>query len=214
MVSLLGWHKGKTLETFINRFPVKEFETDDEYIWQVVASARRNVPLVGARNENGEPITSVSTGMVGAGTAPFYLIFAEHAFHDGEYIVGNLNEIYQFRILGDGREEGTNVVYTVELGGGNTAGVPVERLLAGERFSVETAYVESELSRKVGGIRYSTPVTMRNEWSHIRITHKVSGAMLNRKLAVGVPIAKETTSGYKTDTVDMWMHWADWEVEQ
>lgn len=55
---------------------------------------------------------------------------------------------------------------------------------------------------------------MRNEWSHVRITHKVSGAMLNRKLAVGIPIAKETTSGYKVDTVDMWMHWADWEVEQ
>lgn len=152
--------------------------------------------------------------MVGAGTAPFYLVFAEHCFHDGEYIVGNLNEVYQFRILGDGKEEGTNVVYTVELAGGNTAGVPAGRLLAGERFSVETAYVESELSRKVGGIRYSTPVTMRNEWSHIRITHKVSGAMLNRKLAVGVPISKETPSGYKTDTVDMWMHWADWEVEQ
>lgn len=35
--------------------------------------------------------------------------------------------------------------------GGNSAGVPVERLLEGERFSVETAYVEKELSRGVGG---------------------------------------------------------------
>lgn len=55
---------------------------------------------------------------------------------------------------------------------------------------------------------------MRNEWSHIRIVHKVSGAMLNRKLAVGVPITKETNKGYTTDVVNMWMHWADWEVEQ
>lgn len=86
-----------------------------------------------------------------------------------EYIVGNLNELYQFRILGNARLEGTNAVYKVELAGGNTDGVPAERLLAGERFSVEAAFVESELSRKVGDIRYSSPVSMRNEWSTIRI---------------------------------------------
>lgn len=69
---------------------------------------------------------------------------------DGEYIVGNLNEIYQFRILGNARLEGSNAVYKVELGGANTQGVPAERLLAGERFSVEAAFVENELSREVG----------------------------------------------------------------
>lgn len=40
--------------------------------------------------------------------------------------------------------------YKVELAGGNTDGCPAERLLAGERFSVEAAFVEKELSRKVG----------------------------------------------------------------
>lgn len=34
--------------------------------------------------------------------------------------------------------------------GGNTEGVPAERLQSGERFSVETAYVERELSRRAG----------------------------------------------------------------
>lgn len=68
---------------------------------------------------------------------------------DGEYIVGNLNELYQFRILGDPKSEGTNYVYKVELGGGNMNGVPAERLLSGERFSVESAFVEEELSRKI-----------------------------------------------------------------
>lgn len=33
---------------------------------------------------------------------------------------------------------------------GITTGIPAERLLAGERFSVEYAPVERELSRKVG----------------------------------------------------------------
>ena len=77
---------------------------------------------------------------------------------DGEYIVGNLNELYQFRILGDPKSEGTNYVYKVELGGGNMNGVPAERLLSGERFSVESAFVEEELSRSVGD-RLKTYVT-------------------------------------------------------
>ena len=62
--------------------------------------------------------------MIGAGTAPFYLVFDENWFSDGEYIVGNLNELYQFRILGEPKEEGSNYVYKVELGGGNVNGVP------------------------------------------------------------------------------------------
>lgn len=54
---------------------------------------------------------------------------------------------------------------------------------------------------------------MRNEWSTVRIQHKVPGSMLNKKLAVGIPIVKET-EGRATKTVaNMWMHVVDWEVE-
>lgn len=125
---------------------------------------------------------------------------------DGEYIVGNLNEVYQFRILGDARIEGSNFAYKVELAGGNVNGVPAERLLAGERFSVEAAFVEKELSRKVGDVRFNSPVNMRNEWSTIRIQHKVTGSMLNKKLAVGIPIVKETNGRYTHEIADKWMH--------
>ena len=44
--------------------------------------------------------------------------------------------------------EGTNAVYKCEVMGGITSGVPSERLLAGERFSVGFAPVERELSRR------------------------------------------------------------------
>ncbi len=209
MVQLLAYQRGKTLDTFLSQFPVREFEDDSEYTWDVIGSSRRNIPLVEARDENGTPITAETPGMVGVGTAPFYLVFPEDWFADGEYIVGNLNELYQFRILGDPRIEGTNAVYKVELAGGNTTGCPVERLLAGERFSIEAAFVEKELSRKVGDIRFSTPVSMRNEWSNIRIQHKVPGSMLNKKLAVGIPIVKDG----KKDVKNMWMHVVDYEVE-
>lgn len=210
MVQLLATQRGKTLDTFLNQFPTREFEDDNEYYWDVVGSSRRNIPLIEARDENGSVVTAAS-GNVGAGTAPFYLVFPEDWFADGEYIVGNLNEVYQFRILGDARMEGTNAVYKVELAGGNTIGCPAERLLAGERFSVEAAFVEKELSRKVGDIRFSSPISMRNEWSQIRIQHKVPGSMLNKKLAVGIPMVDNKT-GKKT-VANMWMHQVDYEVE-
>ena len=214
MVQLLAYYRGKTLDTFLSQFPVKEFEDDNEYYWDVIGSSRRSIPLVGARDENGGDVTSGS-GMVGAGTAPFELIFAEDWFADGEVIVGTLNQVYPFRILGEPKFEGTNVVYKVELMGGNTNGVPAERLLAGERFTVEYAPVERELSRKVGDIRFTSPVSMRNEWSTIRIQHKVPGSMLNKKLAVGIPVTKATEGGKLVkSTVNMWMHNVDWEVEQ
>ena len=33
MVQLLAFYRGKTLETFLNRFPTKEFADDNEYTW-------------------------------------------------------------------------------------------------------------------------------------------------------------------------------------
>lgn len=212
MVQLLAFYRGKTLDTFLSQFPVKEFEDDSEFYWDVIGSSRRNIPLIEARDENGNVVNS-NSGMIGANTTPFYLVFPEDWFADGEVIVGNLNEIYQFRILGDPRIEGTNAVYTVELMGGNTSGVPAERLLAGERFSIEAAFVERELSRAVGDVRFASPVSMRNEWSVVRIQHKVTGSMLNKKLAVGIPVAKETEGRYQKDVVNKWMHYVDYEVE-
>lgn len=213
MVQLQAWQRGKTLDTILSQIPTREFDEGSEYFWDVLGSSRRNIPLVEARDENGTPVTSAS-GMVGAGTAPFYLVFGEDWFADGEYIVGNLNELYQFRILGDPRMEGTRAVYKVELAGGNVDGCPAERLLAGERFSIEAAFVEEELSRKVGDIRFSTPISLRNEWSTVRIQHKVAGKRLNQKLAVGIPMMSTTESGETTTKVaNMWMHYVDWELE-
>ena len=76
MVQLLALHRGKTYETFLSKYPVKEFTDDTEYFWDVIGSSRRNIPLVEARTEDGTVITAAS-GMVGAGFAPFYLVFAE-----------------------------------------------------------------------------------------------------------------------------------------
>ena len=85
MVKLLAYQRGKTLDTLLNQFPSMEFESDEEYTWDVVASSRRNIPLVEARDENGEVVED-NGQMVGAGTAPFYLVFAEDWFADGRLV--------------------------------------------------------------------------------------------------------------------------------
>lgn len=132
-----------------------------------------------------------------------------------EFIVGNLNEAYQFRILGDAIPVGTNYKYKVELAGGNLTGVPAERLLAGERFSIEAAFVEASLSRKVGDVRYASPAAMRNEWSTVRIQHKVPGNMLKKKLAIGIPVQTQDSAGKVIKkTEPMWMFHVDYAVEQ
>lgn len=75
-------------------------------------------------------------------------------------IVGELNEIYPIRVIGNGRNEGSNTIYKVELMGGITEGMPADELAAGKRFSVEYAPVERELSRKVGDLQKLTIVCL------------------------------------------------------
>lgn len=211
MVQLLALHRGKSLESELAKYPTKEFDTDDEFTWHVIGSSRRNIPLVEARNESGA-VVKLGDPNVGVGTAPFQLVFGEDWFADGEVLFGNLNEVYPMRVLGDPKSEGTNFVYRVELMGGITDGIPAERLLAGERFSHEFAPIERELSRKVGDVRFTAPVAMRNEWTTLRKQYKVPGStMLNKKLACGVPIV-DKNGNKKVQT--MWMPWVEWQFEQ
>ena len=208
MVQMLAQHRGKCLDSYLQQFPTKYFETDDEYTWDVIGSSRRNIPLIEARDMNDTPITS---GNAGENGAPFKLVFGEDWFADGEVIVGELNEVYPLRILGQPRMEGSNAVYTVELMGGILDGMPYSQLSAGKRFSWEYAPVEDTMSLEVGDVRYTSATAMRNEWSHIRIQTKVPGNILDKKLAVGIPFVDK--AGQK-QVANTWMHHVDYKVEE
>ena len=209
MVRLMEHNFGKSLETYLNRFPTKYFEEDSDIVWQLIGSSRKNIPLYEARDLDGNVIT---TGMAGARTEPFYLVFQEDWFADGNVVVGEKNEIYPLRVLGDCRIEGTLYVYKVELMGGVTSGMPAEELQMGKRFSDDYSPVEKEGSRKVGDVRFAAPVSMRNEFSRIRIQHKVFGNQLGKKLICGIPIKDDKTG--KVNTVNYWMHHVDWTIEE
>lgn len=212
MTQLLAYQNGKTLDTFLSQFPTKTFESDDEYVWPVIGSTTKNLPLVEARTIDGTAINAAS-GNAGTNGEPFYVVFDEDLFADGALIVGELNEIYPLRIIGDGYREGTNVRYKVQLWGSATAtGMPAAQLLPGKRFSKDFAPVEREFSRKVDDITFSSPITMRNEFTTIRMQHKVSGALINKKIAFGIPIEDPKTKAVKN--FDMWMHYEQWVLEQ
>lgn len=145
MVQLLAFHVGKSIESFLAGFPTKEFDNDEEYYWEVLGSAKRNIPLIEARTADGNPITSnMMPGEV------FYLVFGEDWFADGEVLWGTYNEVYPVRVLGDARFEGTNAVYKCEVFGNVPGGIPADAFNPGERFSIGYAPVEKEMSRKVG----------------------------------------------------------------
>ena len=81
MVQLLAYHRGKTLETMLSAFPTKEFDTDDEYTWDVVASSRRNIPLVEVRDAQGAEAKTA----VGANGEPFYLVLPDSCSRGSTY---------------------------------------------------------------------------------------------------------------------------------
>lgn len=210
MIKLLYANRGMSLERNLMRFPVKYFETDDDYTWELIGSSRRNIALVEARY-NGA-VVEANDFNVGIGGSTIELVFPENYFFDGYIIVGEKNEEYPFRILEEPRVEGTYYVYKVELTGKNKQnGCPGEELVGGKRFSDEYAPVEREMSRKVGDVRYATPFSMRNEFSTIRISTKVAGNKMNRKLETGIPVM---TKEGKLQVNKMWIHQVDWTLEE
>ena len=212
MIQVLQRNFGNSLETMLSKYDTKWFDTDDEYYIDVLGNARRNVPLAEARYYNGEPVDEANAGVNGE---PFYLVFNEMWFFDGEIIYGELNEVYPFRITGKPIVEGTKYVYLVELANGTTTGVPVDRLQPGERFSYGFAPVERGLSKEVGGIRHSTPARLRNEFTTIRIHDEVSGDVYGKKIAMGVPTVDTDKSGKQVKSVtNMWMHMWEYTFEK
>ena len=205
-----------TLDTYLSReVPTREYEDDTDLFWDVVSSSRRNIPLVQARRCDGTPIEAENEENVGVGFEPFYLVFPVDWFALGEVLWGNFNEDYPVIVKEMGHAEGTNTVYLVEPFGAHLAnGIPAARLLPGERFSWAYAPIEKDFSRKVGDVRFSTPVSMRQGWSRLRIQHKIGGRELGKRLCCRIPVSKEVNGKIQHTTVDRWIYNVTWKIEE
>lgn len=210
VTKLLASSYGANLDALLSKFPVKYFDSDEEFTWDLIGSSERNYPLVEAREADGAVVTSGSTG-VGAGRAKFFLVFAERAFSDVNMIVGEKNEIYPIRILEEPEVEGTNYVYLCELMGNVLNGMPGSELVAGKRFSKEFSPVEDTLSIKGGDISFTSPIALRNEFSAIRMQHKAPGNMKNRPVVMPFQTIDPKTGSVVQQST--WMQHVEWLFE-
>ena len=187
---------GTDMYGYLNQFEKETFKTDADFTWDLIGSAIKNVALVEARIA-GVPITAADTpGQYGQ---EIELVFPEAHFSDVSIIVGHKNEVYPLRILADPISEGANYVYRTELVTGNGADfMPYEELVSGTRFSREFSPVSHSMSIKGAEITFTSPLSMRNAMSFIRLQHKTPGNMISRPMATG--FKGEDGQVYKTWT--------------
>ena len=209
-IKLLASSYGANLDSLLSKFPVKYFDSDDEFTWDLIGSSERNYPLVEARRADGSTVSGGAN--VGVARAKFKLIFAERAFSDVNVIVGEKNEVYPIRIVDEPESEGTNWVYECELMGTVLDGIPASELEAGKRFSKEYSPVEPFLSKKGGDVSFTSPIALRNEFSAIRMEHKAPGNMKDKRVAM--PFVTIDPKTGKTVQQITWMQHVEWVFEQ
>lgn len=200
---------GLDLDTYLNQFEPLDLDSDDDFTWDLIGTARRNVPLVEARlTATGGPVSG--TDRPGYGVSRFYMVFPEKWFTDVHIIVGPRNEEYPVQVKNDPVPEGTNWVYEVELITGSAQDfVPVEELEPGTLWSRDWSLVERHLSKKGGGVQFTSPFKMRNAFTMIRMQHQTPGNMVGRKMATMWPDPYNKGKFFKT-----WVDYQDYEFDR
>jgi len=200
------------LSTVLERYPMETLEDDEDYTWKLKGHDEKNVPLSFAYTNNpNAPITDADNG-IGQGGAEVTLVFPEKQFSDVNVLVGEKNEIYQFRVLGEPQEKGDGWHYITKLmGAARKTGVPGSELVSGKRFSKDFSPVEDTMSIRGGDITFTSPIDMRNGFTTLRMEHKVPGKLLNKKVA-GTLVGTDENGGTQEFTV--WMLYAEWEFEK
>lgn len=196
---------GMDLDGYLSQFGVKMLDTDDDFIWELVGSGKKNVPLIQAEI-NGTAV--VSTDTPGLNFTEFDMVFPEFWFTDENIIVGHKNEKYPLQIQADPTPVGSYWRYRVKLITGDPdLFVPFDELAAGTRWSKEWSLVEQTLSKKGGGINFTSPFSMRNAFSMIRMEHTIPGNMKDRPLVTGV-------RGSDGKTYKVWTQYEDFVFEE
>ena len=199
------------LATVLERYPQETMETEEDFTWKLKGHDEKNVPLNYAYDGSNNPITAAhnSNGKHGA---DIFLVFEEKAFSDVNVIVGEKNEVYQFRIMEAGmeREDGWHFRCNL-MGAAKLTGIPGSELVNGKRFSKDFSPVEDTMSLKGGDIVFTSPIDMRNGFTTLRMEHKVPGNMLNRKVE-GTLVGMDADG--KTQEFKVWMLHAEWAFDK
>jgi hypothetical protein len=195
---------GLDLDTYLGQFTPLYLDTDDDFEWELIGTAKKNIPLVEARI-GGSAVSAASEA--GKNFTEFELVFPEQWFTDENVIVGEKNEVYSMQVIADPTPEGSNWVYRVKLiTGDSDLFVPFEELASGKKFSKEWSLVEQTLSKKGGGVNFTSPFKMRNSFSMIRMQHTVPGNMIDRPMATA-------WKGEDGKTYSTWTQYEDYQFD-
>lgn len=199
---------GASLGAYLQQFPKIYLETDDDFTWDLMGNGEKNIPLAkAALTPTGAQVTDASRA--GINHTEFYLWFDEGLFTDVNIIVGEQNEKYPIRILEDPMPDGGLYRYKVELFTGDPdLFVPAAELAPGKRFSKEWSPVEDTLSKKGGGVHYTSPFRMKNTFSMIRMEDTVPGNMRRR------PVRFSWKHDKTGKPVTTWMDYRTYEFEK
>lgn len=197
---------GATLNAYLDKFPTRTFQTDDDFTWDIVTNGKKNVPLVKAEKVIGTAVDA--TMQIGKNYSEFYLYFAEAYFTDVNLIVGERNEKYPIQILDDPVNVGGLWRYRCRLMTGNpNLFIPYEELTAGKRFSKDFSPVEKTMSKKGGGVHYSFPYKMMNAFTMIRMQDTIPGNMIER------PVKFSWVDPKTKKLMTTWMDYRSYELE-
>lgn len=200
-------NNGMDLDTFLSSLGVKYFKSDDDFRWHLQGFSRKNIPLVRAEIDGTAVATTDKAGLAGS---RFTLIFNEDFFSDTDLIVGEKNERYPIRILDIPEFDGSEVRYECELMTNDPdLFIPYTELVAGKRFSREWNPVERTLSVKGGQVNYTSPFSMINTFTMIRMQDVRPGNLVSKPVAFSWQVEYDGRKETKTT----WMQYADWEFE-
>jgi hypothetical protein len=201
-------NRGTNFGLVLQKFSPLTLKTDDDFRWRLQGSSKKNIPLV-ACTVNGSAITTSS--QTGRNGGRFTLTFPEQYFSDTNLIVGEKNSVYPIRIVAIPNPNGTLWDYECELFTGDTdLYIPYDELVAGKRFSKEWSIVEKTLSIKGGTPTYTSPFSMKNTFSMIRMQDTRPGNMISRPVAFSW---RAMDADGKEKTMTTWTQYADWEFE-
>jgi hypothetical protein len=196
-------NNGMDLDTYLSQFPVLTLDSDEDFRWMLQGNSRKNVPLIRAEI-NGTAVTA--TDKPGIGGSRFTLVFAENYFSDTDMIVGEKNERYPVRILAEPLFVGSEIHYECELFTNDPdLFIPYDELIYGKRFSKEWNPVERTLSSKGGTVNYTSPFSMINAFSMVRMEDTRPGNMIAKPVSFSWKV--------KGKTYTTWMQYADYEFE-
>ena len=169
---------------FLSQFPERTIDQDSEFEWFLKGINLRNYPLVAAYTDATLSTQIIATSAnVGYGYSTFVLEFDVRMFENTDKIVGAKPEIYQYYIVDEPFQNGTNWCYVVKLGGSNPAlSVPGTELAKGARFTKLYSPTEQTGSVKGGNVSHDGYFKMYNRMSNMRKMYEAPGNMIDMKI--------------------------------